>query len=238
MSKVREAAIRWSIPPLRAGAVACLMMLAAASATLRAQAGSLVEIRTELGTMVVRLYDETPVHRDNFLRLVREGAYDSLLFHRVVPGFMVQGGDPDSRTARPGQRLGDGGPGHTLPAEVVPGLIHRKGAVAAARLGDDVDPERRSSGSQFYIVQGRPHTADDLDRVVERQVRHGTHVRYTAEDRMDYERQGGAPHLDGAYTVFGQVVAGLGTIDAIAAVPCDQADRPLKDVRMFMHIRE
>lgn len=198
----------------------------------------MVEIRTESGTMMVLLYDETPAHRDNFIKLVKEGHYDSLLFHRVVPGFMIQGGDPGSRTAKPGQMLGNGGPGYTLPAEIVPGLIHRKGALAAARQGEDVNPELRSSGSQFYIVQGRTHTTEDLDLIVRRQARYGIGLHYSADDRMDYERQGGTPHLDGAYTVFGQVMAGMEVIDAIAAMECDQGDRPQKDVRMFMRILE
>ena len=134
----------------------------------------LVEIRTDLGTVVVALYNETPEHRDNFLKLVGEGFYDSLLFHRVVPGFMVQGGDPDSRHARQETMLGNGGPGHTLPAEIVPGFIHRKGALAAAREGDDTNPEKRSNGSQFFIVQGRTYNGADLDRMAERNARMGT----------------------------------------------------------------
>lgn len=198
----------------------------------------LVEIRTDLGTVVVALYNETPEHRDNFLKLVGEGFYDSLLFHRVVPGFMVQGGDPDSRHARRETMLGNGGPGHTLPAEIVPGFIHRKGALAAAREGDDTNPEKRSNGSQFYIVQGRPYKGADLDRMAERNARMGTPVTYSAQDRRDYATDGGAPHLDGAYTVFGQVVAGEEVIDALAAVACDGRDRPLKDVRMYMRILE
>ena len=198
----------------------------------------LVAIHTELGTMVVELYNETPVHRDNFLKLVREGAYDSLLFHRVVPGFMVQGGDPDSRRAGLEDMLGSGGPGYTLPAEIIPGLIHRRGALAAARQGDQVNPDRRSSGSQFYIVQGRTYQPNELDMVTERSARMGDTVTYTAADRVTYATLGGAPHLDGAYTVFGSVVEGVEVVDAIAAQACDNRDRPIKDVRMFMRIME
>lgn len=197
-----------------------------------------VEIRTTAGTMVVELYNETPQHRDNFLKLVKEGYYDSLLFHRVIPGFMVQGGDPGSKQAPPGTPLGSGGPGHTVPAEIVPGAIHKKGALAAARQGDDVNPERRSSGSQFYIVQGRTFQAADLDRVAERNRRPAVpyDVTYSEADRRVYATQGGAPHLDGGYTVFGEVVEGLDVIDRIALLPCDQMDRPTTDVRMFLRV--
>ncbi len=197
-----------------------------------------VEIRTELGTMVVALYNETPAHRDNFLRLVREGAYDSLLWHRVIRGFMVQGGDPDSRHVGPGTALGSGGPGYTLEAEILPGAIHKKGALAAARQGDQVNPEKRSSGSQFYVVQGRTCSAEDLERISERAARHGTPMNYTEEQRRTYAEKGGAPHLDGAYTVFGEVVQGLEVIDKLAALPCDGRDRPLQDVHMFMRVIE
>jgi len=198
----------------------------------------LVEIRTELGTMVVALYNETPIHRDNFLKLVKEGAYDSLLFHRVIKGFMLQGGDPESRYAKPGTPLGTGDPGYTLPAEIVPGLVHERGSLAAARQGDQVNPERRSSGMQFYIVDGRTYEAADLDRFAERAARNGDTLTYTAENKAAYAREGGTPHLDGAYTVFGKVVAGHEVIDAIAAAPCDAQDRPMRDLRMTMRIVE
>lgn len=197
---------------------------------------ALVEIRTDLGPIVVALFNETPTHRDNFLRLARAGAYDSLLFHRVIPGFMVQGGDPDSRRAAPGAALGQGGPGYTLPAEIVPGLIHRQGALAAARLADDVNPDRRSSGSQFYIVQGKAWQGPELERLNARKGAEA--IPYSEEERRIYATQGGAPHLDGAYTVFGEVVEGLETVDAIAKTACDARDRPLQDIRMFMRILE
>ncbi|MBK8500153.1 MAG: peptidylprolyl isomerase [Flavobacteriales bacterium] len=198
----------------------------------------LVEIRTELGTMVVALYNETPQHRDNFLKLVREHAYDSLLFHRVISGFMVQGGDPDSKHASTGAALGQGGPGYTIPAEIVPGLIHKKGALAAARQADQVNPERRSSGSQFYIVQGKPYSATELDQIAQRSARYSTPIVYTEAQKGAYTKAGGAPHLDGAYTVFGEVVEGLPVIDALAAQACDGRDRPVKDIRMFMRVLE
>ena len=198
----------------------------------------LVKVRTELGNFIVALYNETPIHRDNFLKLVREQAYDSLLFHQVIPGFMVQGGDPDSKHAPTGAMLGNGGPGYTLPAEIVAGLVHTKGALAAAREGDDENPERRSSGSRFYVVQGKTFQPNELDVVAKRAASLGIPLNYSAEQQERYAAQGGAPHLDGAYTVFGEVVEGLEAIDAIAAQPCDGRDRPLKDVRMFMRVLE
>lgn len=197
-----------------------------------AQARPQVEIRTTLGTIVVELYNETPLHRDNFLKLVREGAYDSLLFHRIIPGFMVQGGDPKSRTAGPHAELGNGGPGYTVPAEIVPGLIHRKGTLAAARQPDQVNPERRSNGSQFYIVQGKTWQTVDLDRL--NAGRGAERVTYTTADQRTYATIGGAPHLDGAYTVFGEVIQGMEVVDAIAARPTGVNDRPIIDIRMFM----
>lgn len=221
----------------------CLLALGAHGGMTRAQGvvaptQPLVEIRTDLGTMVVTLYNGTPRHRDNFLELVRKHAYDSLLFHRVIAGFMVQGGDPESRHAAAGAALGQGGPGYTVPAEIVPGLVHKKGALAAARQADQVNPERSSSGSQFYIVQGKTFQPAELDQLAQRSARYGTPVTYTEAQKEDYATQGGAPHLDGAYTVFGEVVEGLDVLDAIAAQPCDGRDRPLKDVRMFMRVRE
>lgn len=197
-----------------------------------------VEIRTALGTIEVELYHETPAHRDNFLKLVREGFYDSLLFHRVIPTFMVQGGDPASRNAGTGAQLGEGGPGYDLPAEIVPGLIHRRGALAAARMGDDVNPERRSSGSQFYIVQGKAFNPVELDLVSRRHARMEQAVNYGEAEKAIYATQGGAPHLDGGYTVFGQVTRGMDVVDAIAKLPCDTRDRPERDVRMFMRVLE
>ncbi len=195
-----------------------------------------VEIRSTAGTMVVELFNETPQHRDNFIKLVKDGGYDSLLFHRVIPAFMIQGGDPDSRRASAGTALGNGGPGYTVPAEIVPGMIHRRGALAAARQGDPVNPERNSSGSQFYIVQGKTFQPRELEMLVQRSARLGTPVSYTTEQQAAYASEGGAPHLDGAYTVFGQLVEGFEVLDAIAAQPCDPRDRPLTDVRYFMRV--
>lgn len=198
----------------------------------------LVEVQTERGTMILALFNETPTHRDNFLKLVRDQAYDSLLFHRVIPGFMVQGGDPDSKQAQTHAALGQGGLGHTLPAEIVPGLVHTRGALAAARQPDPVNPERRSSSSQFYIVQGKTYNRDELAQIAERNARMGASVAYTEEQVATYAKEGGAPHLDGAYTVFGEVVQGMDVVDAIAKEACDGRDRPLKDIRMFMRVLE
>jgi cyclophilin family peptidyl-prolyl cis-trans isomerase len=197
-----------------------------------------VEIRTELGSMVVELYNETPLHRDNFLKLVREGRYDSLLWHRVIPAFMIQGGDMDSRNAPSGATLGNGGPGYTVPAEFVPALIHKKGALSAARTPDQVNPEKASSGSQFYVVQGKSWQPNELQMLVERKNRGLATPRYgyTPEQIAAYTRMGGAPHLDGDYTVFGEVVEGLDLVDRIAAVACDPNDRPLKDLHMYMRV--
>lgn len=199
-----------------------------------------VEINTTAGRMVVELYNETPAYRDNFLKLVREHYYDSTLFHRVIPGFMVQGGDPDSRRADDrAVELGQGGPGYTLPAELRPELIHRKGALAAARLADDVNPTKRGSGSEFYIVQGRKWLPADLRQLVERMNAgrpDSAKVHYTPDQMETYGNLGGAPRLDGNYTVFGQVVSGMDVLDRIASLPCDAMDRPLTDVRIWMRI--
>ena len=195
-----------------------------------------VEIRTELGNIVVELYNETPQHRDNFLKLAKEGYYDSLLWHRIIPAFMIQGGDPNSKKATPGTPLGSGGPGYTVPAEIVPGLIHKKGALAAARQGYQVNPTRASSGSQFYIVQGKPFTEVELDQISQRSARSGSPVTYTAEQKQTYATLGGAPHLDGSYTIFGEVVEGLEVIDKIAMVERLPGDRPASDVHMWMKV--
>lgn len=224
----------------RAVIVACAVLLAVLTMAQvpAAPLKRLVEVRTTAGNMIIALHNETPLHRDNFLKLVRAGAYDSLLFHRVIPGFMVQAGDPDSRTAPPRALLGEAPPKHTLPPEIVPGMIHRRGALAAVRQSDDVNPERRSNGSQFFIVQGHTYGAAELDQVAARNARYGSLVSYTPDQRRTYANEGGAPHLDGAYTVFGEVVEGLEVIDAIARSACDGHDRPLTDIRLFMRVME
>jgi len=192
-----------------------------------------VKIETSYGNMVVKLYNETPLHRDNFLKLVKEGTYNGVLFHRVINQFMIQGGDPNSRNAKPGQMLGDGDLGYTIPAEFVPGLYHKKGALAAARQADQVNPEKRSSSCQFYIVQGNKWDAEKLKMVEQRSGR-----KYSKEQAEVYATLGGTPFLDGDYTVFGEVVEGMDVIDKIAAVQCGPMDRPLEDVKMKMTIIE
>lgn len=195
----------------------------------RKEKRSVVRLETTQGNIRIALSDMTPVHRDNFLRLVASGYYDGLLFHRVIENFMIQGGDPDSRNAPKDSLLGEGGPDYTLPAEIVfPDLYHVRGAVAAAREGDDVNPDFRSSGSQFYIVWGRKMAPADLKKAVSFLSERGIEL-----DRFmisDYQMYGGTPHLDGAYTVFGEVIEGLDIVGKIQKCPTDKNDRPLEDV--------
>lgn len=195
--------------------------------------GTMVIISTSFGDMKIKLYDETPQHRDNFIKLAKAGFYDGLLFHRVISGFMIQGGDPNSKNAAPGMPLGSGGPGYTVPAEFVSTLIHKKGALAAARLGDGANPQRASSGSQFYIVQGKPVSAQELQYLSSR-----TGVQYSPEQMAAYAAVGGTPFLDMQYTVFGEVVEGLDVIDKIAAVRTAPGDRPLEDVKFTVKVVE
>ena len=189
-------------------------------------------IETSLGKIVVILYDETPLHKNNFIKLVGSGFYDNQLFHRVIKGFMIQGGDPDSKNATPGKMLGLGGPKYTIQAEIRPGLYHKKGALSAARLGDQVNPKKSSSGSQFYIVQGNVLTLEELNSLVKQRI----HGAFTPQQVKDYTSIGGAPHLDGSYTVFGEVITGLEIIDKIANSAVDANDRPLKDIKYTMKI--
>jgi cyclophilin family peptidyl-prolyl cis-trans isomerase len=238
----------------------------------------IVMIKTGYGDIKIKLYNETPRHRDNFIRLANEGFYNGLLFHRVINEFMIQGGDPDSRDAKPGVLLGNGGPGYDLPAEIhYPELFHKKGALAAAREGDRINPEKKSSGSQFYIVQGKTFTDEELDAVekrVDRMNRQSIYyktlslysdsllalqkdqkwdefyamqkkIQKIVDDKIKanphkippelrevYKTIGGTPHLDGNYTVFGEVIEGLNVIDSIAKVQTDTNDRPVKDIKM------
>ena len=247
--------------------------------TPSAEGDVLVDISTTAGDIQVRLFGDTPKHRDNFLKLVREGFYDGVLFHRVINQFMIQTGDPDSKDAPAGKHLGSGGPGYTLPAEIhFPAHIHSRGALAAARQGDQVNPERRSSGSQFYIVTGKTF-ADSALIQMERQIQmlrtreifdslarenrdkimelrrnrdqDGlsslqdaliaeagrqaalTPAGYNAEQRQTYATQGGSPHLDGQYTVFGQVVSGMDVVDKIEKTETDRNDRPVADIKIL-----
>jgi peptidyl-prolyl cis-trans isomerase B (cyclophilin B) len=191
-----------------------------------------IEMTTTKGTIILRLYDSTPLHRDNFLRLVKSRYYDGILFHRVIKNFMIQGGDPESKSAKAGQPLGNGGPSYTVPAEFRTTLFHKKGVLAAAREGDNVNPEKKSSGSQFYIVQGKKFTDGALD-TLERVRRNGRKL--PEAHREVYKTVGGTPHLDGNYTVYGEVVKGLEVVDTIAAVQTskDPADRPVEDVKII-----
>ena len=192
-------------------------------------AQSSVLLETSEGNIKIRLYDETPLHRDNFLKLVREGFYDSLLFHRCILNFMIQTGDPESKNASADQPLGSGGPSYKLPAEIVAGYYHKKGAVAAARQGDSVNPEKKSSGSQFYIVQGSRLSNSQLDALENSK----QHVPFTQEQRQTYTSLGGTPHLDNSYTVFGEVTEGQEVIDIIASSPTGPRNRPVKDIRII-----
>ena len=244
---------------------------------------TVVVIETTLGTIKVKLYNDTPLHRDNFIKLVKEGFYNDLLFHRVIKNFMIQGGDPESKNASAGKQLGVGGPGYTLPAEIkYPERFHKRGALSAARQGDEVNPEKKSSGSQLYIVWGEVYSDGKLDAIEkqltqmqEQKIFHAlaaTHrseiinlrrnrdqeglyalqeelikqtqkkmkelgpVRLTAEQRQVYKTVGGTPHLDGDYTVFGEVKEGLDVVEKIQQVQTGNADRPVKDIRMNMKI--
>ncbi len=186
-----------------------------------------IEMKTTKGDMIFKLYDETPLHRDNFISLVKDDKYDSLLFHRVIQSFMIQGGDPQSKNAAPGAMLGNGEVAGVprVKAEFNPKYIHKKGALAAARDGN---PEKSSSNCQFYIVQGKTFTDVDLDRM---QGRSGWI--YTAEQREIYKTVGGTPHLDNNYTVYGELMKGYSVLDAIASVEKDGNDRPKEDVRIL-----
>ena len=249
-------------------------------------AEKMVEITTKFGVMKLKLYNETPLHRDNFLKLVNEQYYDSLLFHRVISQFMIQGGDPESKNAPEEKVLGEGGPGYEIDAEFVPGLYHKKGALAAAREPDNVNPEKKSAGSQFYIVQGQVFDTLQLQNLEQRRLQQyrsyefkdymnqpenkellgkykyamqngdrttGMGImndakpiidqrmekyKYSKEQMETYSTIGGTPHLDNAYTIFGELVEGWEVLDSIAAVECDQNNRPLENVIMSVRVVE
>ena len=248
---------------------------------------SIVIISTIYGDMKVKLYDETPLHKANFIKLVSANFFDDLLFHRVIKDFMIQGGDPDSKNSTPEAVLGNGGPGYTIPAEFIPGLYHKKGVLAAARESDQVNPKKESSGSQFYIVQGKIFADQELnmieskinqniknqimgkilkspenealrlkldsikktgsqeammkfikelDPIAEKELVKQGRFKFTPEQRKIYTTIGGTPHLDGNYTVFGEVIEGLNVIDSIASVKTGKNDRPLVDVKMKIRL--
>jgi len=184
-----------------------------------------VSILTSKGEIVVELYDETPKHRSNFIKLVQENFYDSTLFHRVIADFMIQGGDPQSKSSSKSRSLGNGGPGYTIQNEINKKFIHKKGALAAARQDDNINPTRRSSGSQFYIVQGKAWPRKYMPKFEEKRGE-----KYTEEQIKTYETIGGTPHLDGQYTVFGEVIQGMNIIEEIAKMKTGRGDRPIENI--------
>ena len=191
-------------------------------------------IETSLGNIKVRLFDNTPLHKANFEKLIAEQFYDSVLFHRIIPQFMIQTGDGATKTVRAGERsVQEEDSDCTIPAEFVPENFHKKGALAAARKGDQVNPEKRSSCSQFYIVQGRTFSDEELD-AIENQM----HLTFSEYQRGVYKTLGGAPFLDQNYTVFGEVVEGLDVVDKIASIPTGPGDRPLKDIRIIRIVKD
>lgn len=201
------------------------------SQTKKSKKDYLVTLNTTYGTMHIILYDETPKHKENFIKLIEKKFYDSLLFHRIIENFMIQGGDPESRNAKAGTRLGSGGGNlERIPFEFNPTRVHKKGALAAAR---DNNPEKKSSACQFYIVQGRKFTDDEITQMMLR-----NKMQYTTQQRADYMILGGTPHLDNNYTVFGEVIDNLQVIDEIAKQAKDAADRPLKDIKMSMKVEK
>lgn len=214
--------------------IVLVLMMALLSAPIMAKKNKnkFVEIRTTAGLIKVEVYADVPRHAENFLKLAKEGFYDSLLFHRVIPNFMIQGGDPDSRRAADGQALGNGDLGYKVPAEfMLPKYYHKKGALAAARDGN---PEKASSACQFYLVVGKTFTDAELDKFEQR---NGN--KYSEQARTDYKTIGGTPHLDGGYTVYGQVVKGQDVVDAISNRPRNTSDRPNENVRILsMKVRK
>jgi peptidyl-prolyl cis-trans isomerase B (cyclophilin B) len=186
-----------------------------------------VMIATDYGSIVLELYNKTPLHRDNFIKLIKGHFYDSLLFHRVIKNFMIQGGDPQSKHAKAGELLGVGSPKYTIPAEFDTSLFHKKGALAAAREADAQNPQKRSSSSQFYIVEGKTFTNAEMDKMEEK-----LHIKIPENHREIYRTIGGAPFLDMNYTAFGEVISGLDVVDKIAHVPTDENNRPVQNIRM------
>ncbi len=208
--------------------IACLVFLSLNALAAKPK-HQFVRISTEKGTCVVLLYNQTPLHRDNFVKITQEGKLSETLFHRVIKGFMIQGGDPDSKTAKPGQALGDGDWGYTVPAEFRDSLFHKKGVIAAAR---DDNPTKASSACQFYLAQGKVFTDEQLDLLEQNRLKR----KIPTWQREVYKTLGGIPHLDQNYTVFGEVVQGVEMIDTIAAVKTGAADRPVDDVRMTVTV--
>lgn len=212
--------------------IICLLLVtSAAFAQKKSKKDYLITLKTTNGTMHLVLFDDAPLHKANFIKLVKKKFYDDLLFHRVIEGFMIQGGDPESKNAKPGDRLGGGGANmERIPYEFKSNHVHKKGALAAARDGN---PEKKSSACQFYIVQGKKFTDEQLSAIASR-----NKMDYTNEQRADYIGMGGSPHLDNNYTVFGEVIDNLPVIDSIAKQSKDDADRPLKDIKMSMTVKK
>lgn len=196
-------------------------------------------IQTNLGDITVKLYNETPLHRNNFIKLVKAKTYNGVLFHRVIDQFMIQGGDPTSKNATPDALLGEGDVGYTLPAEFrTPKVYHKYGVLAAAREGDDVNPEKKSSGCQFYIVVGKKFTDEQLDKMEESKIKRYGHAndstyKFSPRAREDYKTIGGTPHLDGNYTVYGEVVKGMEVVERISKVKTNKSDRPINDIKIL-----
>jgi peptidyl-prolyl cis-trans isomerase B (cyclophilin B) len=208
--------------------IACLVFLSL-NALAAKPTHQFIRISTDKGSCVVLLYNQTPLHRDNFIKITQEGKLSETLFHRVIKSFMIQGGDPDSKTAKPGQALGDGDWGYTVPAEFRDSLFHKKGVIAAAR---DDNPTKASSACQFYLAQGKVFTDEQLDLLEQNRLKR----KIPTWQREVYKTLGGIPHLDQNYTVFGEVVQGIEMIDTIAAVKTGAADRPVDDVRMTVTV--
>jgi len=207
-----------------------LLLLSIVTAFAKGPKNKYVKITTAYGVCVIRLYNQTPKHRDNFIKLVKQGFYNGTLFHRVIQNFMIQGGDPDSKTAKPGAELGNGDVGYTIPAECNDSLFHKRGVLAAAR---DDNPAKASSGCQFYIVEGKRLTDGKMDTLEQTRLK-GRKI--PTWQREYYKSIGGVPHLDQNYTVFGEVVSGLDMVDRIAAVNKDKKDRPLEDIPMKVEL--
>ena len=211
----------------------CLMLLIIGAAFAKGPKNQYVRIKTSYGECIIRLYNETPKHRDNFIKLTKKGFYNGTLFHRVIQNFMIQGGDPDSKDpvkAKPGAELGNGDVGYTIPAEFRDSLFHKKGVLAAAR---DDNPAKASSGCQFYIVEGKRFTDAKIDSLEQTRLKG---YKVPAWQRAYYKSVGGSPHLDHSYTVYGEVVSGLDMVDRIAAVKGDKNNRPLEDVPMTVSL--
>jgi len=213
-----------------------LLLVVSSAAFAGGPKNQYVRIKTSYGTCIIRLYNETPLHRDNFIKLAKQHFFDGTLFHRVIQNFMIQGGDPDSKTAKPGIELGNGDLKYTVDAEFRDSLFHKRGVLAAARNGDEVNPKRASSASQFYIVEGKRYTDADLDKVEKLPRYNGMNYKIPQSQREIYKTVGGTPSLDKLYTVYGEVVSGLDMVDRIAAVPKDPRDRPLQDVPMTVEL--